>query len=285
MAIVGAVAFSGKAIIAKLIYLHGTDTVTLVMLRMVFALPIFAIMGLWASRGKPPLTARQWGGVLFLGTTGYYLSSVLDFAGLQYITASLERLILYLNPTLVMVLGWLLYRKRILGGHWLGMITSYLGVMLVFGHEVGVQGPQAALGSALVFASAISYATYLVYSARMVRALGAVRLVGWATTVACILGIVQFILLRPLDGLAQIPPEVVGLSVLNATVCTAVPVLLVMMAVERIGAAATAQAGMVGPLATIALGAWLLGEPLNAFVGLGTVLVLMGIWLFSRVRV
>lgn len=284
MAVVGAVAFSGKAIIAKLIYLYGIDTVTLVMLRMVFALPIFLVMGLWASRGKPPLTLHQWGGVLFLGTTGYYLSSMLDFAGLQYVTASLERLILYLNPTLVMALGWVLYRKRIAAGHWVGMATSYLGVLLVFGHEVGAQGPGAAWGSLLVFGSAVSYAVYLVYSARMVQALGALRLVGWATTVACLLCLIQFALLRPLDSVTQIPAAVIALSVLNATACTAVPVLLVMMAVERIGATATAQAGMVGPLSTILLGAWLLGEPLNAWVGLGTVLVLAGIWLFGRVR-
>lgn len=111
-AVTGAIAFSGKAIIVKLAYRHGVDAVTLIMLRMLFALPIFAVMAWWASRGKPALTRRDWLGVLGLGVTGYYLSSFLDFAGLQYISASLERLILYLNPTLVMLLGWLMYRRR-----------------------------------------------------------------------------------------------------------------------------------------------------------------------------
>jgi hypothetical protein len=103
---------SGKAIIVKLAYRYGVDAVTLVMYRMLFALPIFAAMAWWASRGKPPLTRRDWLGVLGLGVTGYYLASFLDFAGLAYISASLERLILYLNPTLVLLLGWLLYRRR-----------------------------------------------------------------------------------------------------------------------------------------------------------------------------
>ena len=101
----GAIAFSGKAIIVKLAYRHGVDAVTLIMYRMLFALPIFALMGWWASRGKAPLTRNDWLGILGLGFTGYYLASFLDFAGLAYISASLERLILYLNPTLVLLLG------------------------------------------------------------------------------------------------------------------------------------------------------------------------------------
>ena len=112
LAITGAIAFSGKAIIVKLAYRYGVDAVTLIMLRMLFALPIFAAMAWWAGRGKAPLSRRDWLGVIGLGFSGYYLSSFLDFAGLQYISASLERLILYLNPTFVMLLAWLLYRKR-----------------------------------------------------------------------------------------------------------------------------------------------------------------------------
>jgi drug/metabolite transporter (DMT)-like permease len=284
LAVAGAIAFSGKAIIVKLAYRYGVDPVTLLMLRMLFALPIFAAMAWWASRGKPPLTLRQWGGVVFLGTTGYYLSSFLDFAGLQYITASLERLILYLNPTLVLILGALLHRRRILRGQALGMALSYAGVLVVFGHEVGLQGADVALGSALVLASALTYAVYLVYSGQWVQALGSLRLVGLATTVACLLVLLQFLLLRPVNGVFALAPEVIWLSVLNAVLCTAVPVVLVMMAIERIGSAAAAQAGMVGPMSTILLGAWLLGEPLTAWVGAGTVLVLAGIWLFGRAR-
>ena len=109
MAALGAICFSGKAIIVKLAYRYGVDAVTLIMYRMLFALPFFVVMAWWAGRGQPPLAQRDWLGVLGLGFIGYYLSSMLDFAGLQYITASLERLILYLGPTLVLLLGWLVF--------------------------------------------------------------------------------------------------------------------------------------------------------------------------------
>ena len=282
LAVVGAIAFSGKAIIVKLAYRYGVDAVTLIMLRMLFALPIFVLMAWWASRGKPPLTRRDWLGVLGLGFTGYYLASFLDFAGLAYISASLERLILYLNPTLVLLLGLVLYQRKIQPRQMLGMAVSYSGVVLVFGHEITLQGKDAALGAALVFASAVSYAVYLVYSGEMVKKLGALRLVGLATSVACVLCLLQFALLRPLDSAFRVAPEVLWLSVLNATLCTAVPVVLVMMAIERIGSGIAAQAGMVGPMSTILMGIVILGEPFTAWVAAGTVLVILGIAIFSR---
>ncbi|QBK04792.1 DMT family transporter [Hylemonella gracilis] len=280
-ATVGAVAFSGKAIIVKLAYRHGVDAVTLLMYRMLFALPIFLGMAWWSGRGQAPLTRRDWLGILGLGLTGYYLASFLDFAGLAYITASLERLILYLNPTLVMLLGWLLYRKEVSVRQMLAMAISYAGVLLVFGHEVSLQGSHVLLGVLLVFGSAISYAVYLVYSGQMVQRLGTLRLVGWATSAACVFCIAQFLLLRPVSAM-QVAPPVLWLSLLNATACTAVPVLLVMMGIKRIGPAAAAQAGMVGPLSTILMGALLLDESLTLWVLAGTALVLTGIFLFSR---
>jgi drug/metabolite transporter (DMT)-like permease len=277
----GAIAFSGKAIIVKLAYRYGVDAVTLIMYRMLFALPIFAVMAWWASRGKEPLTRKDWLGVLGLGFSGYYLASFLDFAGLQYISASLERLILYLNPTLVLVLGMLLYQRKISRVQGLAMLVSYAGVLLVFGHEVKLEGKTTLLGAALVFASAISYAVYLVYSGELVKKLGSLRLVGLATSVACLFCILQFVLLRPL-GAAVVAPEVIWLSVLNATLCTAVPVLMVMMAIERIGAGLAAQTGMIGPMSTIAMGVVFLGEPLNMWIIAGTALVLAGVFLVSR---
>ena len=280
LAMVGAIGFSGKAIIVKLAYRHGVDPVTLIMLRMLFALPIFLLMAWWASRGKAPLTGKDWLGVLGLGFTGYYFSSFLDFAGLQYISASLERLILYLNPTLVLLLSWLFYRKRISLRQLLGMAISYGGVVLVFGSEITTQGSHAAWGALLVFLSAITYAMYLVYSGEIVRRLGSLRLVGLASTVACLCCILQFVVLRPLT-LENVVPEVMWLSLINATVCTVAPVLMVMMAVERIGASMTAQTGMVGPISTILMGVLILDEPFTAWVAAGTVLVLAGIYVFT----
>ena len=282
MALVGSIAFSGKAIIVKLAYRHGVDATQLIMLRMLFALPIFMAMAWWASRGQPRLAGRDWAGVAGLGFSGYYLSSYLDFAGLQYITASLERLILYLNPTLVMLLGWLLYRRTFTARLAGAMAISYAGVLLVFGHEAGLAGANATLGSLLVFASAVTYAVYLVYSGQIVKRLGSLRLVGLATSIACLFCIAQFAVLRPLASAFAVAPEVIWLSVLNATLCTAVPVLLVMMAIERIGPALTAQIGMVGPLSTILMGVVILGEPFTIWIAVGTVLVIAGILVFGR---
>ena len=283
LATLGAIAFSGKAIIVKLAYRHGVDAVTLIMLRMLFALPLFALMAWWAGRGKPALTRRDWIGVIGLGFSGYYLASYLDFAGLAYITASLERLILYLNPTLVLIFGWLVYRRRVTRWQLAGMAISYAGVLLVFGHELQVgQSAQAAWGTLLVFLSAVSYAIYLVGSGEFVRRLGSLRLVGLATSVACVLCIAQFLVLRPVGLLTTLAPEVIWLSVLNATVCTALPVLAVMMAIERIGAPMAAQTGMVGPMSTILMGVVILGEPFTAWVAAGTVLVIAGIFVFTR---
>jgi drug/metabolite transporter (DMT)-like permease len=215
--------------------------------------------------------------VLGLGFSGYYLSSFLDFLGLQYISASFERLILYLNPTLVLLLGWVLYKRKISYRQGVAMAVSYSGVLLVFGHEVSLVGDNVALGAALVFASAITYAIYLSYSGQLVQRLGALRLAGLATTVACVLCILQFALLKPASAL-EVAPEVIWLSMLNATACTVLPVLMVMMAIERIGPGLTSQIGMIGPMSTLTMGALLLNEPFNAWTLMGTALVLGGVF-------
>ena len=283
LAVVGTLAFSGKAIIIKLAYRHGVDAVTLLMYRMLFALPIFAVMAWWASRGQAALTRKDWRDVAMLGFSGYYLSSFLDFAGLAYISASLGRLILYLNPTLVMLLGLVLYKRRASVRQVVGMVTSYSGVVLVFGHEITLQGADAAWGALLVFLSAISYALYLVYSGEIVKRIGSMRLVGLASLVACVCCLLQFVLLRPISA-AWVAPEVVWLSLLNGTLCTVLPVLLVMMAIERIGASMTAQTGMLGAMSTILMGVVILGEPFTFWVAVGTVLVIAGIFVFSRAQ-
>ena len=283
MAAVGAVAFSGKAIIAKLAYRHGVDAITLVMYRMLFALPLFLLLSLWASRGKPALERRDWWVVCGLGFSGYYLASTLDFLGLQYVSASLERLILYLTPTLVLAMGVVLFKRRVTVRQLLALAVSYGGVLLVFGQEITHVGPHALLGAALVFGSALSYAVYLVLSGEEVRRLGALRLTGLASTVACLLCLAQFAALRPLSA-ALVAPEVIALSLLNAVLCTFAPVVLMMLAVERIGATLTAQTGMIGPMSTIGMSVLLLGEPFTAGLAAGTALVVAGIWLLATWR-
>jgi drug/metabolite transporter (DMT)-like permease len=281
IAAAGSIAFSGKAIIAKLAYRYGVDAVTLLMLRMLFAFPLFLAMAWWAGRGQPRPTPRQWPGILGIGFSGYYLASYLDFAGLAYITASLERLILYLTPTLVLLLGGILHGKPVTRMQLAGTAISYAGVAIVFGRELGAVGADTAWGFALVFASAASYAVYLVSSGQLVQALGSMRLVGLATSFACLCSFVHYLVLQPWQAALAIPLPVIWLSVLNATLCTAVPVLLVMMAIERIGAQLYSQVSMVGPLSTIVLGVLLLGEPFTGWIVAGTALVLTGIWVFT----
>lgn len=277
----GAIAFSGKAIIVKLSYRYGVDAVTVIMYRMLFALPLFALLAWWASRDAQPLTRHDWLVVCGLGFSGYYLSSFLDFAGLQYIGASLERLILYLNPTIVVLLSAALFKYRVSREQWIALALSYVGVVVVFGHDVRISGNHAELGAALVFASAVSYAIYLVYSGSTVKRLGAMRLSGLATSIACLLCIGQFFILRPVSAMA-VAPEVIWLGILNATLCTFVPVLLVMVAIEKAGASLVSQMGMIGPLSTILLSVWLLDEPFTIWIAVGTVLVVSGVWWLAR---
>jgi drug/metabolite transporter (DMT)-like permease len=284
LATLGAICFAGKAIIVKLAYRHGVDAVTLIMFRMLFALPLFLVLSVWASRGKPPLARRDWLALLGLGFSGYYLASYLDFAGLAYVSASFERLILYLNPTIVLFLGALLFKRRVTSRQLVALAVSYAGVLLVFGHELHFQGSNVWLGAALVFGSAISYALYLVYSGEEVRRLGAMRLTGLATSVACGFCIAQFLILRPISAALSVQPAVIWLSIVNAVLCTFAPVLMVMMAIERVGATMAAQTGMIGPMSTILMGVVILDEPFTPWVAGGTVLVMGGVWLLTRWR-
>ena len=277
----GAIAFSGKAIIVKLAYRYGVDAVTLIMYRMLFSLPLFVLLAWWAGKGQQALTWRDARTVAALGFCGYYLSSFLDFAGLRYVSASLERLILYLNPTVVLAIAYFLFKRRVTRTQLIALGLSYAGVLCVFGRELSLRGPDVPVGAALVFGSTLSYAVYMSYSGEEVRRLGAARLSGLATSVACVICIVQFFILRPASAMA-VAPQVIWLSLLNAVACTFAPVLMVMMALERIGASLTSQAGTIGPVSTIVMAALILGEPFTVWVAIGTVLVLAGIWMLTR---
>ncbi|MCC4594356.1 DMT family transporter [Xanthomonas campestris pv. phormiicola] len=277
----GAIAFSGKAIIVKLGYRYGVDAVTLLALRMLVALPCFAAMALWAARRAPPLQRGDRWRIGMLGVLGYYLASYLDFLGLAYITATLERLILYLTPTLVLLIGVLAFRRRPQRRQLWALALSYLGVLLAFGHDLQVGGARTAWGSALVFGSALAYALYLVGSGQMVARIGAVRLTAYASLVASVLCIAQFLLLRPLQAL-QLPTPVYWLSLLNGTLCTAVPVLATMLAVRRIGSGLASQIGMLGPVSTIVLSVLVLREAMGPWQIAGTLLVLGGVLAVSR---
>ena len=280
LAVIGAVLFSMKAIVAKLLYRYHIDAVTLLAFRMLFSLPVFATVALWQMRIGPPLsTADRWR-LVALGLLGYYPSSFLDFLGLQYISVGLERLILFLTPTFVLLITSLFFKRRISRTEWLALGLSYCGIVFVFLHDLHGGEGSTALGATFVLGSAISYAAYLLGSGELVRRIGALRLVSYAMCVSSFACIAQFFVLRPSSLLVQ-PAPVYWLSLANGMFCTVLPVFMTMTAVQRIGAPTASQAGMVGPISTLFLGALILGEPITAVQLGGTALVLAGIYMLS----
>jgi drug/metabolite transporter (DMT)-like permease len=280
IAVVGAVLFSMKAIVAKLLYRYHIDAITLLGFRMLFSLPIFAAVALWQMRTGPALSGADRWRLVGLGLVGYYLSSFLDFLGLQYISVGLERLILFLTPTFVLMITSLFFKRRISRLEWMALGLSYCGIVFVFLHDLHGGAGSTAIGAAFVLGSAISYSVYLLGSGELVRRIGALRLVSYAMCVASVACIVQFFLLRPEQLLVQ-PAPVYWLSLANGVFCTVVPVFMTMTAVQKIGAPTASQAGMVGPISTLFLGALILGEPITAVQLGGTALVLAGIYMLS----
>lgn len=282
LAIVGAIFFSAKAIVAKLMYRYQVDAVMVITLRMLFSFPMFAAVALWKARTQPPLARADVLRIVVLGLMGYYLSSFLDFLGLQYISAGLERLILFLTPSFVMLIAFFFFKRKVGWIEWAALLVSYFGTVLVLQHDLQTGGSNVILGSALVLGSALSYSIYLISSGELVRRVGAVRLVAYAMCVSSVACLIQFFILRaPADLVTQVAP-VYQLSLFNAVFCTVLPVFLTMVAVARIGAPTAAQAGLVGPVSTLFMGAVLLDEPITGIQLAGTALVLAGMWLLSR---
>jgi drug/metabolite transporter (DMT)-like permease len=289
LAALGAILFSGKAIVVKFTYEYGVDAVTLIAFRMLFSLPFFAFIA-WrqsrrAVRGEiPVLTRKECVKVVLLGLIGYYLSSFLDFLGLRYISVGLERLILFLAPTLVLLITAFWLKRPIAGRQWLALLLSYLGVVLVFAHDMAQTGGSAVLlGSAFVFASAFSYAVYLIGSGELVKRVGAMRLTAYAMSVSSIACLIQFFLVHPPALLIQ-PLGCYGLSLIHATVNTVLPVFMIMAAVSRIGPPLAAQLGMLGPVSVLFLAFWFLGEPVTAWQLAGTAFVLAGMFVLTGRR-
>lgn len=284
LATVGAIAFSGKAIVVKLAYQYGVDAITLLMYRMLFALPLFLLLLWWASKKSSAtqyqLSTQDFLGVIALGFFGYYLASYLDFMGLQYISASLERLILYLNPTIVLLLGWGLWGKKISFAQAFGMLISYLGVAWALSHELHIEGNNVLLGTILVFLSALSYAIYLAYSGQWVERFGSLRLVSLTSIVACFFCIGQFFITHPISAM-YVHTQVIYLSIINAVFCTVIPVIFVMLGIRRLGASLASQVGLIGPISTFVLAYFFLNEPISINALLGGFLVLVGVALAS----
>ena len=282
LALAGVVTFSFRPILIKLAYGYVTDPVTLIALRMVFSLPFFVAAALWLRRDSAsiPMTRRDLWAVIFLGFLGYYLASFLDFLGLQYISAGTGRLVLFLYPTVTVLLSALFLGKRVSSRDVIALVVSYSGLALVLSHAFGGENRDLLLGAMLVFSSAVCYAVYLVTSSQVVQRIGSMRFSAYATSVACVLCILQFLLLRPWSAL-DLPPQVYGFAAAMGILCTVLPVFMTSEALKRIGANHVAIIGAAGPATTIFLGWVGLEETMTLLQIAGAALVLAGVMLVT----
>lgn len=280
MAAIGAMLFSGKAVLVKLAFAYGANAETLLALRMLMALPLFLAIFWWEARRKPmsPITWLDRGKLFFLGFLGYFLSSYVDFLGLQYISVGLERIVLYLTPTIVLLISYFGLGKPISRMQWYALVVGYLGVFVVFIQDASSTGLHAWLGMLLVFGSACSYALYMIGSGEMVKRIGSVRLVVYASSASMVFSLIQSTLHNPIAIFEQ-SAEIYWLSLLNASFCTVIPMLLIMIAINRIGSPLVAQAGILGPVSTIFLGYFVLSEPITVMQIGGMALVMAAMWL------
>lgn len=281
LVLLAATGFSFKAILIKLLYAEfPVDPETLLALRMLFALPFFLLMTAFSADRTRPLARRDWQMLAAMGFVGYYLSSYLDFLGLQYISAGLERLILFLQPTMVVLLSAIFFKIAIRRHHAISLALSYTGIALVFASNLRLAAdPHAVLlGGGLVFLSALAYAIYMMGSGRVIPRVGPARFTGYASTVACGFAIGQFFLGHEIGALAQ-PAKVYWLSIAMALVSTVMPIWLMAEGIKRIGAGQSAMIGAIGPVLTIFLGWLILNETITPVQIFGAALVLAGVLL------
>ena len=280
---IAAVAFSGKAVIIKLAYRHGVDALTLLALRMLFSAPLFVALGWWSRRSATAqaLSRADLGAIAALGLVGYYLSSYFDFLGLQYITAGLERLVLFLYPTFVLLLSALLFGRRITVRDVFALALAYVGIAIVLLNDFREQPGNVVAGSLWVLGSALLYATYLIGSGRLVGRVGSIRFACYAGVVSCVGVVVHFLVMRDWHVIVAQPAPVYGLAMLMAAVSTVLPIVLTSEGIRRIGAASASIVGSVGPVATIFLGFAFLGEAITLVQLAGAALVLAGVLIVS----
>ncbi len=283
LALVAAFSLSMKAIWVKLAYQWPIDAVTLLAIRMTFSLPFFLVIGLRESRRLQPMSPRQWLVVMLLGLLGYYAASLLDFIGLHYITASLERLILFSYPAMTLILGAVLYRQPIGRRNFGALLLCYAGIAAAFAHDLHMGGDMRNvwIGGGFIMASALCYAVYLVGSGRIIPLVGAARFAALSMLASTGAILLHFVLTQALRALNQ-PWQVYALTLGLALFSTVLPVFALSAAIPRIGSGKAALIGTIGPVMTIAMSVWLLGEPVSLWQWIGTALILAGVLLAGK---
>lgn len=286
LATVAAVGFSAKAIFVKLAYQTASiDPITLLSLRMLFSLPVFAWVAL-STHNKPKVLDRH--DVLLigvLGLVGYYLSSLLDFMGLQYLGAGLERLILFLYPTMTVLLSAVLLKHTITRTHVMALLLSYSGIALALLQEAPHGGHLVWLGAGLVFASTLSYSLYLTGAGHAIARIGTLRFTALSMLVASTATLAQFGATHAVSQLWQFPQHIYVLAIGMALFSTVLPVFALSAAIRLIQPGRAALIGSIGPVSTIFMAYFLLNEPITIAQLIGSALVLAGVWLIGRQRV
>jgi drug/metabolite transporter (DMT)-like permease len=284
-ALAGTVSFAFRPILIKLGYsMHPVSATTLLFLRMTLSLPFFLAMAWWMRAGAA-ISRRDWMGIVGLGFLGYYLASLLDFIGLQYVSAGVGRLIMFLYPTLVILLSAVFLKKHPTARELAALAITYSGIALVLSSQIAA-APESrlfAFGALLIFASAMCYAVYLVTGSQLVKRVGSMRFTAYTMIVSTIPAIAQFLLLEPASALA-LPAQLWWVAGILALACTVLPVLLVAEALKRIGANHFALIGALGPVTTVIADFALLDGALSAAQILGAALVISGVLLVSIKR-
>ena len=284
LATLAALGFSFKAIFVKLAFAAApVDAVTLLSLRMVFSLPVFLWVGFHSSRTAEPLTRRDYGLLVGLGLLGYYGASILDFIGLQYISAGLERLILFTYPTLTILIGVFFLGKTLHRREVGALALTYLGIGLAFAHDVEIASDirTVLIGAGFILGSSLCYAFYQSGAEGVIQRLGAARFTALAMIVSTLATQLHFALKQPLTALIQ-PWPIYAYGAAMALFSTVLPVFMNSAAIRRIGAAKSVLIGTLGPVLTIVFSWWLLDEPLSLAQLAGAGLVLAGVLLASR---
>ncbi len=277
-----ALGFSAKAIFVKLAYTYHVDAITLLMFRMMFALPFFVFFAYVEERKTAVrISPKHFGFIALMGLIGYYMSSLLDFMGLLYISAGLERLVLFVYPTIVVIISAVFFGKPIHKEVLFALMLSYAGIALAMVHDIHLSGEYVFLGSALVFASTITYAIFLVGSGELIPKVGARRYTAYAMIVSCFAVFIQFAAIRDFSHFDQ-PIQVYGYGMAMAVFSTVVPAFLLAAAIQRIGASQTSIIGSLGPIATIGMAAVFLSEPVSIIQMIGAGFVLAGIFILGK---
>lgn len=280
----GIIMFSAKAIFVKMAYTYQVDTVSLLLIRMVMALPFYILIAIFSSYQKmkiQKMNIKQVFTIAALGFAGYYLASYFDFAGLSYISAGLERLVLFIYPTLVVLITAILYKRKVPGRQALAIIVTYFGVFLAFFQNANLSGPEGTgTGVSLVLASALTYAFYLVGSGTIIPQIGSVRFTSYAMIISC-LSVVLHYYLKGNTDLFDYPKEVYRIGAGMAIISTLVPSFMISEAIKRIGPSRVAIISSIGPISTIILASIFLGETIEVFQILGTIVVISGVMLVN----